>query len=56
VRLVDTFYPVFKFPVALSQFFCDFIGAARDIAADRGGELYELTDVKFVGWHGGFQT
>jgi hypothetical protein len=55
VRLVHIFYPVFKFTVALRQFFYDFIRAAWDIATDCGGELYELTDVKFVGQHGTLQ-
>jgi hypothetical protein len=50
---VHAFYPIFKLTTALGQLFCDFVGAAGGIATDRGDELYELADVKFVGWHGG---
>jgi hypothetical protein len=55
MRLVHAFYPVFQFTTALGQFLCDFIRAAWDIATDCGDELYELTDVKFVGQHGTLQ-
>jgi hypothetical protein len=55
VRLVHAFYAVFKFTAALGQFLCDFIRTAWDIATDCGGELYELTDVKFAGQHGTLQ-
>src|SRR5580700_7365983 len=34
MRLAHAFYPVFKFSLALRQFFCDFIGAPRYVAAD----------------------
>jgi CRISPR-associated protein Csd1 len=27
------------------------LGAAQDVAADGGREMYDLTDMKFVGWH-----
>jgi hypothetical protein len=51
VRFIHALYPIFKFTAAFGQLLCDFIRAARDIATDCGGELYELTDTKFVGWH-----
>jgi hypothetical protein len=47
--LGHAFYPIFKLTTALGQLFCDFVDAARDIATERGDELYELTDPKFVG-------
>ena len=53
VRFVHAFYAVFKFTAALGHFLYDFIRAAGGIATDRRGDLYELTDVKFVCWHGG---
>jgi hypothetical protein len=53
VRLVHALYAVFKFTAALGQFLYDFIRAAGDITADGGSEPHKLTDVKFVGWHGG---
>jgi hypothetical protein len=56
VPLVPAFYPIFKLATVLGQFLYDFVGAAGDIATDRGDELYELADVKFVGWHGRVPT
>jgi hypothetical protein len=53
VPLVHAFYPIFKLAAVLGQFLYDFIRAAGDVATDGGDELYELADVKFVGWHGG---
>ena len=55
VQFVHALYPVFKLTAALGQFLCDFIRAAWDIATDCWGELYELTDPKFVGQHGTLQ-
>jgi hypothetical protein len=55
VQLIDALYPIFKLAAALGQFLCDFVGAAGDIATDCGDELYELTNVKFVGQHGTLQ-
>jgi len=52
MRLVHALYPIFKFSGPLGQLFCYFKRAARDVAADCGFELDELTDVKFGGWHG----
>ena len=51
VRLVDAFYSVFKLPVALRQLLYYFVGAARDVATDCGGDLHELADPKFVRRH-----
>jgi hypothetical protein len=55
VRLVHAFYPIFKLAAALGQLLCDFVRAAGDVATDCGGELYKLTDPKFVGQHGTLQ-
>ena len=52
VRLVHALYPIFKFTGPLGQLFCYFKRATRDVAANCGFELDELTDVKFGGWHG----
>jgi hypothetical protein len=52
VWLVHAFYPILEFAAAFGEFLCDYIRTAWDIAADCWFELDELTDVKFVGWHG----
>ena len=46
--LVYAFYPIFKLAAVLGQLLCDLLSATNC-----GGELYELTDPKFVAWHGG---
>jgi hypothetical protein len=53
VEFAHALYPIFKLTAALGQFLFDFIRAAWDIATNCGGKLYELANVKFVGWHGG---
>ena len=51
--LVHAFYPIFKLAAVLGQLLCDLVRAAGNIATNCGGELYELTDPKFVAWYGG---
>jgi hypothetical protein len=48
VWFIHPFYPIFKFTAALGQFLRNSLRAALNIATDCGGELYELTEARFV--------
>jgi hypothetical protein len=48
VWFIHPFYPIFKFTAALGQFLRNSLRVALNIATDCGGELYELTEAKFV--------
>jgi hypothetical protein len=53
VRFVRALYSIFEFAAPVRQALGDLIRTARDVTTDSRPELYDLTDVKFAGWHGG---
>jgi hypothetical protein len=52
VRFVRALYSIFEFAAPVRQAFGDLIRTARDVTTDNRPELYDLTDMKFAGWHG----
>jgi hypothetical protein len=53
VRFVRALYSIFEFDAPVRQALGDLIRTARDITTDSSPELYDLTDMKFAGRHGG---